>query len=135
MIKYVIAALGLKAFSSNDLSRKAYRKIGNVLKKNLYIDTYLQRGNLLVSLCRKYSAIHDENALLEIGTGWMNWYSIFLRLFYDVKITMLDVVDNRQFDALKESFHKISERSKEWAEEDHFSERVKIIDNIHGFDA
>ena len=40
------------------------------------------------------------STLLEIGnTGWLHWESTILRLFNDVRITLFDVWDNRQFDS------------------------------------
>lgn len=115
MVKYSLAALALKLFSLNNLSKKAYRKIGNTFgakkRKQSDIDSYIERGNLLLNLYEKYGAINENNTLLEIGTGWMHWYSLYTRLFYNVNITMTDVWDNRQFEALKASFLKLKELS------------------------
>jgi hypothetical protein len=116
MIKYSLAALALKFFSLNRLTKKAYRKIGNTFgaKKRIQggIDSYIAQGDLLLDLCEKYRAVGENGRLLEIGTGWMHWYSLYLRLFYDnVGITMMDVWDNRQFEALKASFLKLKEIS------------------------
>lgn len=118
MIKYLLAACALKSFSVNDTSRTLYRKIGNTLRqhKSLQrqrkIDPYIRRGNLFVSLCDKYKAVKSGDKLLEIGTGWMHWYSIYLRLFYNVSVTMLDVWDNRQLDATKTMLAELLVKSK-----------------------
>ena len=76
MLKYTLAALALKVFSLNSISKKAYRKIGNVFgdkkRKKANINSYVKRGNLIVSLCKKYGAINEGDKLLEIGTGWMH---------------------------------------------------------------
>ena len=60
MVRYVLAALALKAFSTNSASRTIYRQIGNTLgerrRKNANIDSYVRRGKLLVDLCARYDA-------------------------------------------------------------------------------
>ena len=110
MVRYILAAGALKAFSINETSRALYRRIGNILRKHKRmhrqnkLDSYIRRGNLFVNLCDKYKAVKAGDKLLEIGTGWMHWYSIYLRLFYEVGVTMLDVWDNRQLDATKTLF-------------------------------
>lgn len=112
MLRYLLTALTLKAFSVTPATRMLYRKIGNVVgsnrRQNAPVKTYVKRGNLLVNLTQRYSAVHDGGRLLEIGTGWIHWYSLFLRLFYDANITMFDVWDNRQLEALKAAFQKLS---------------------------
>jgi hypothetical protein len=112
MLRYVMAATALKAFSVNRLSKKLYRQIGNTFgeRKRLAvndIDIRVGRGNLLVDLCRKHQALQDGNRMLEIGTGWMHWYSLYLRLFYDISVTTLDIWDNRQFNALHAAANKL----------------------------
>jgi hypothetical protein len=111
MQRYLLAALALKAFSANSATKALYRKIGNELGQKLRekagIDHYLRRGNLLVDLCNRYNIANEGDRLLEIGTGWMHWYSIYLRLHHNVNITMFDVWDNRQFIALRSSFSKL----------------------------
>jgi len=46
---------------------------------------------------------------LELGTGWTHFYSIFLRSFFNLDITLFDVQDNRQFNALKCRVKALSE--------------------------
>lgn len=113
MIKYSFVAFSLKLFSLNKLSRKAYRKIGNVFgakkRKNADIEINIIRGNLFLRLIEKYHAVKEDDKLFEIGTGWIHWYALYIRLFYKVKITMMDIWDNRQLEALKASFSKLDE--------------------------
>lgn len=105
MVKYVLAALALKAFSLNDATKKAYRSIGNLVgqraRQNTDIDVYVERGDLFVALCKKYGAVPAHAQAFELGTGWMHWYSLYLRLYFDLHVTMLDVWDNRQLAALQ----------------------------------
>jgi SAM-dependent methyltransferase len=116
MIRYGLAALALKAFSMNDATRRAYRWIGNRFgassrqMRDLASDT--QRGKLLVELYRKHTAPRPRDRVLELGTGWMHWYGVYLRLFFDVRVTALDVWDNRQFTAFKACFSRLRQRFK-----------------------
>ena len=111
MIRYVLAALALKCFSANSMTKALYRRIGNTLgqkrRKSASIDTRIYRGDQLVAFCDRYKILRDGDEILELGTGWMHWYAIYLRLHFDVRITMLDVWDNRQFIALKALFSKL----------------------------
>lgn len=111
MLRYFLAAMALKVFSANDATKALYRKMGNIVgqkaREKVNIDTYHKRGTLLTDLCDRYKAVEEGDKLLEIGTGWMHWYSIYLRLYYNVGITMFDVWDNRQFTALQSAFSKL----------------------------
>src|ERR1700730_7045596 len=112
MIRYALAAGAVKAFSVNAITRRLYRQMGNVIggqrrAANLDLDVYVSRGDLLVELCRKYAIGHPGQHLLEIGTGWMHWFAIYLRLHFNVEIATLDVWDNRQFGALQAAFAKL----------------------------
>jgi SAM-dependent methyltransferase len=114
VIRYGVAALALKTFSANKATRQAYRWLGNLLgakrRKSTNLDPYVKRGNLLVELYRKHAALQPSDRLLELGTGWMHWYAVYLRLFFDVRTTTLDVWDNRQFGAFKACFSRLHER-------------------------
>jgi SAM-dependent methyltransferase len=133
MKKYVLAALSLKLISSNRLTKNIYRKLGNVIggmkRKNANVDTYLKRGDLLLKLCRKYDLLQDGDNLLELGTGWLHWYSMYIRLLYPVQITMMDIWDNRQLLALKANFKKVFEVSDhEFSKTD-----IEFIGNVNSF--
>lgn len=113
MTKYVLASAALKFFSLTRTTRWFYRNIlGNHFGqkrrlRNALTPAYIQRAKLFLSLCKKNNAIQDGMRLIEIGTGWVHFYSIFIRLFFDVKITLVDVWDNRQLDALKKCFSEL----------------------------
>lgn len=112
MFRYALAAAALKVFSYNDVTKRLYYGLGNTLgakrRERASIHTYVSRGNVLVDLCARSGAIHAGSTLLEIGTGWIHWYSVYLRLHHDVEITMFDMRDNRQFTALKAAFSSLS---------------------------
>ncbi len=112
MLRYLAAAAALKVFSANAPMRRLYRKIGNTFGQRgrlavSDIDIRIERGNLLVDLCRTHGAVKAGDRILEIGTGWMHFYSLYLRLFHDIRVTALDIWDNRQFAALQAAASKL----------------------------
>lgn len=137
MIKYSGVALTLKLFSLNRLTKKAYRKIANSFgsdkREKANIDSYLANGKSFINLCEKYHVIGENDKLLEIGTGWMHWYSLYIHLFHKVNITMMDVWDNRQLQALKTSFNKLKEHSESLPEE--CMHDIDFIANVDSFES
>jgi SAM-dependent methyltransferase len=112
MFRYILAASALNAFSLNPTTERLYRRVGNELgarRRTAKVDlkTYVSRGDLLVGLVRKYSSMREGQYLLEIGTGWMHWFALYLRLFLKAEIATVDVWDNRQFKALKSAFERL----------------------------
>lgn len=118
MLKYSLAALTLKACSLNAPTKSLYRRLGNSLggrrreRGEVDFDAYITRGDLLVDLYGKYEDLKPTDTLLELGTGWIHWYAIYLRLAYECKIATLDIWDNRQFRALKACFSRLPDRSE-----------------------
>lgn len=110
MVRYYSAACALKFFSSSRATRWFYRNVlGNRfgkmrrVKQGLHV-SYIQHAAEVLNFCRKYSALADGMRVLEVGTGWVHFYSLFLRLFFDVRVTMVDAWDNRQLPALRRFF-------------------------------
>jgi cyclopropane fatty-acyl-phospholipid synthase-like methyltransferase len=106
MVRYHLAALTLKALSSTGPTRRLYRGVlGNVIgarRRAHGLDpVYFEKAKLLIRLAREHGGLRDGMRLLELGTGWMHFYAIVLRLLYDVRITLVDVWDNRQLEALR----------------------------------
>jgi cyclopropane fatty-acyl-phospholipid synthase-like methyltransferase len=114
MIKYLMTAAALKSFSISPQTKRVYRLLGNILDQrrrmreglNTY---YVDRTKKILELCEKHHAIQKGEGLLEVGTGWLHWESMIIRLFYDVEITMFDVWDNRYFGAYKQYFRQLEE--------------------------
>jgi hypothetical protein len=104
-IRYFGAAALLKAFSSSSISRQAYRTIGN----SFFAKRHAQCSSIDVSRAFwLYNAIRAagfnataDSAFLELGSGWTHFYAIFLRMLFPVKISLYDIRDNRQIEALK----------------------------------
>ncbi len=101
MLKYRLAATALKIFSVNDLTRKTYRSLGNVLggrRRGSSVQShYFKRADSNLRAIENCGAIADGMQVMELGTGWVHWEAMFTRLFYDVRVKLFDVWDNRQF--------------------------------------
>ncbi len=106
-----MTAAALKMFSISPQTKRFYRLLGNILDQRRRIqeglnEYYVDRARKILELCERHYTIQKGNRLLEIGTGWMHWESMIIRLFYDVEITMFDVWDNRYFGAYKQYFRQ-----------------------------
>lgn len=106
MLKYYATSVALKAFSCGPLMRGLYRRLGNQVgnKKRgagpmpqFYVDR-LQR---MIRLWREHGFVRDGDRVLELGTGWLHWEAISLRLFFEFEAVLYDVWDNRQLPGLK----------------------------------
>lgn len=89
--------------------RQIYRFIGNTygMRKRLEGNIpsyYIGRIKRLLHLCTNYNIIKDGDKIIEIGTGWVHWEAMTIRLFFDVEAVLFDTWDNRQFDAMKNYF-------------------------------
>ena len=105
MIRYFLAAQGLKAFSMTPGTRRAYRAIGNRIggrKRAARINpSYIRRASENLAWLEQALDIAPGMTILELGTGWVHWESLFTRLFHPVRIVAMDVWDNRQFDGFR----------------------------------
>ena len=101
------------------------------------IDKYVERGNLLVAIAKKYNLLKDGASLVELGTGWMHWFGLYIGLHADgdIKLELYDVWDNRQLDALKGAFGKLA---RQWKQNPSVSveqhERLNSILNARSFE-
>jgi hypothetical protein len=106
MIKYISTAAALKCFSSAPLTRSLYRKLGNRLgnsrrSKGVMPSYYPERLKWVLRLQRQHHIVKNGDRILELGTGWLHWEALTLRLFYDIEAVLFDVWDNRQLGGLK----------------------------------
>ena len=104
-----------KVLSSNGFTNRAYRSLGNRIGARRRINRgfpqkYLDLGNELTLLFKNFCKMDLGENMLELGTGWVHWFSIFTKLFRDAKITLFDVWDNRQLDPLKYYVSELSEK-------------------------
>jgi hypothetical protein len=106
MIKYVAAAMTLKAFSAHPSTMRLYRELGNKFgSKKRATGTmpnyYFERLSRMVRLHKRHGTLKNGDRLLELGTGWLHWEAITCRLFFDIEAVLFDVWDNRQLSGLK----------------------------------
>lgn len=140
MIKYMTAALGLRLFSVNQTARSAYRAIGNSYgqdrRKKQSIKAYVERGDLLVSLAQKYGLLDREIAAIELGTGWMHWFGMYLGLHSDriSTLELFDVWDNRQFDAMQSAFRQLQQTWSAGPANDERDQRLQALLDTRSFD-
>jgi len=109
--RYLAAALALKGFGLSRATRRAYRAIGDHLSRESH--SRVSPGKLaagaqlweLASLCE--SADAESARYLEVGTGWTLFYGLLFRLHFDGRLSLFDVQDCRQVDALRERFARV----------------------------
>ena len=95
-----------KAFSISPGTRRAYRKYGNEFeswrrgRQGLSV-RYVDRARLITSFVERYVDLPPGSEVLEIGTGYVHWSALILKLMADVNATLFDVVDNRFLDVFK----------------------------------
>jgi len=101
LLKYAAMIAGLKGFSATPATRKAYRKLGNVVETQRKLRDEEMFGykvgevSILAQFFEKYGELAAGERVLELGTGYAHWQSVVIRLFADVEVTMFDIVDNR----------------------------------------
>ena len=106
MLKYLAVALSLKGFSCGSPMRRLYRKIGNNVggrqrATGRMPDYYAKRIWRMLRLAKQYGIVRDGDRVIELGTGWLHWEALTLRLFFDIEAVLFDVWDNRQLASLK----------------------------------
>ncbi len=106
MIKYIATAVALKGFSCGPQMRGIYRWLGNRFGNRRrgsgrMPDYYADRVKRMLRLNRQHGIVRDGDCIFELGTGWLHWEALTLRLFFDIKAVLYDVWDNRQLGGLK----------------------------------
>ena len=106
MVKYITTAVALKCFSSSSLMRTFYRRLGNAVgNKRRASETmptyYAERLKRMLRLQKEHNILSSGDRILELGTGWLHWEALTLRLFYDIEAVLFDVWDNRQLGGLQ----------------------------------
>jgi hypothetical protein len=144
MIKYHLTALALKGFSCCEPARRLYRGLGNRLGARKRATSkvpsyYFERVERNVGMCLKYGPLRANDLVLELGTGWVHWEALTLRLFFDFQAVLYDVWDNRQLSALKSFVHQLKERFEqkgflEGCDLDRARSLVRNIENVSTFD-
>jgi len=113
MVKYVLTAAALKCFSSGPWMRALYRRLGNLAGDQrrgtaAMPSYYMERMKRMLHLQREHNLICNGDRIIELGTGWLHWEALTIRLFYDVQAVLFDVWDNRQLSGLKNYVGQLS---------------------------
>jgi hypothetical protein len=114
MLRYLATAAALKLFSCGAPMQRLYRILGNSVgsRKRLLGEIpsyYFERIRRFLALSEKYNFVKDGSKIMEVGTGWVHWEALTIRLFFDVHAVMFDRWDNRQFYGLKHYFSLLDE--------------------------
>jgi len=86
--------------------RSVYRSLGNHVgnkrrSSGEMPSYYPDRIKRMLRLQTEHHIIKDGDRILELGTGWLHWEALTLRLFYDIEAVLFDVWDNRQLGGVK----------------------------------
>jgi SAM-dependent methyltransferase len=101
MLKYLAYAVALKALSATAPTRALYRSVAN---NYWHLVRAPKGGNRDWLIAMHENRVQPGDHLLDLGTGWIHRNAIDLRNQFEVRITCLDVIDNRQLDGLRERF-------------------------------
>ncbi len=141
MISYLFLGVCYKIISFNSLTVKLYRMLGNIFGSKRRISRNLPQknvdlGNELISLLTDYCKTKPGDEMLELGTGWMHWFSVFIKVFNDVNITLFDIWDNRQFDSFKSYITQLNNKLKfeDDSERQQSNKIIRNILNVNSFD-
>jgi SAM-dependent methyltransferase len=139
LVRYLLAASVLKAFSLTSVSRRIYRTLGNRLGQQRHAEvsaTDIERGIWMrQTLAEIQPPLNERSAILEIGTGWTHFYAIYLRLFFSSRFTLFDVQDNRQLTALRGRFAHLARllpgfspgKTEQWQAAQELAEKVSCV--------
>ena len=100
---------------------------------------YPDRVKRILRLNRQFGLVRDGDRILELGTGWLHWEALTLRLFYDVHSVLYDVWDNRQLGGLKNYVRQLgASLAKDYeltpAELDRARRLIERIERVETFD-
>ena len=112
--KYATAANVARLFSLTRQTRRSYRVLGNAYEGRKRVreglpDRYLERANVLLALCDRHEVLQAHDRVLELGTGWMHWEGMILRLFAEADVSLFDVVNNRLWSAFQAYFARLDQ--------------------------
>ena len=141
MLKYILSAIILNFFSINSFTKRVYRHIGNLIGgplrvKNRYIRSHVRRSELFREFAEKNKMGQSKNKMLEIGTGWVHWHSLYHKIFYDDEIYMLDIWDCRHLIDTKVLFATLRNefKRKKLALNKESQKRLDLICDAKDFD-
>jgi hypothetical protein len=105
MARYYLKVVLYRLISASVITRRLYRALGNRVRRGRVSEashrSYLERGLWLVETIAAHASDTAPRRMLDVGTGWSHFYSLFLALFHDASFTMFDVTDNRSLKELR----------------------------------
>ncbi len=106
MFKYHFLAGALRIFSFTPGTQRLYAYLRKLAGQRRKLDpslpaSYIQSANYILDRCQKYPLVKDGYQILDIGTGWIHWGALIIRLFYDIRATLFDIRDNRNLTSFK----------------------------------
>jgi SAM-dependent methyltransferase len=106
MVRYLAAAAALRCFSAAPAMRRLYRGLGNGVgnrrrSAGSIPGYYVERLDRMLTLVKRHGIVANGDRILELGTGWLHWEALTLRLFFDIEAVLFDVWDNRQLGGMK----------------------------------
>lgn len=101
VISYYSVAWSLKLFSVNDLTKRFYRWLGNlrnaVREETSIAGKYYFRTPAFLDMLRRHDVCTPGMNAFELGTGFVHWEAMMLRMEVNCTVTLYDVWDNRTF--------------------------------------
>jgi SAM-dependent methyltransferase len=105
MARYYLKVVLYRLISGSAITRRLYRALGNRVRRGRVSEashrSYLERGLWLVETIAANLPDAAPRQMLDVGTGWSHFYSLFLALFYDASYTLFDVTDNRSLKEMR----------------------------------
>lgn len=134
VLRYAAVAAASKAFSATVGTRRLYRALGKVALERIrlrsgLLEPYVNRSRRLIALCDQHSMLRPGDEVLELGTGWLHWEATVLRLFFDVRVTLYDIQDNRLFATYLAWVEQFGRRLAGWSDMDE-DRRLRATDTI-----
>jgi hypothetical protein len=77
-------------------------------------DYYVGRVKDMLQLARSHGIVRDGMRVIELGTGWLHWEAITMRMFFNIEAVLFDVWDNRQLAAMKNYIEQLGARLGEF---------------------
>jgi SAM-dependent methyltransferase len=144
MVKYITIAVALRGFSYSPATRNLYRSLGNRAGNKRRSSGpmpayYPERVKRMLRLQRQHNIVQEGDRIIELGTGWLHWEALTLRLFCDIKAVLFDVWDNRQLGGLKNYLRQLKPMLNDGfdlseAEVEHAQSLIEEILKIRSFD-
>ncbi|MEO0623898.1 MAG: class I SAM-dependent methyltransferase [Pseudomonadota bacterium] len=105
-MRYRTAAQLLRLASATAPTRRLYRLLGNLKNARSgatarIAPKYVFRSEKFLELLRAHGVLREGLEALEIGTGWVHWEALMLRLEVPSETLLYDIWDNRSWERFR----------------------------------